>query len=143
MESNGCVEGYRMAYPDFSFELDMQDCAVSINAMPERIAQMLDKLISNAQDYTLPDKPIIVGLACADKQIQLTVSNTGEPLPESMQGRLFDSMVSLREGSQDGTHLGLGLYIVRLIAEFHGGHVSAQNRDDQTGVIFTISLPYK
>lgn len=137
----GCVEGYRMAYPDFNFALDMQDCAVSINAMPERLAQMLDKLISNAQDFTLPGAPIIIGLACSDKEIQLSVSNTGEPLPESMQGRLFDSMVSLREGSQDGTHLGLGLYIVRLIAEFHSGRVSAQNRVDQTGVIFTVSLP--
>ncbi len=58
-----------------------------------------------------------------------------------MQGRLFDSMVSLREGQDDGPHLGLGLYIVRLIAEYHGGEVRAQNREDAQGAVFTVRIP--
>jgi two-component system sensor histidine kinase ChvG len=37
--------------------------------------------------------------------------------------------------------LGLGLYIVRLIVEYHSGQVSAKNREDTEGVEFTISLP--
>src|SRR6185312_14093572 len=48
------------------------------------------------------------------------------PLPAAMQGRLFDSLVSLRDKAVPGEapHLGLGLYVVRLVAERHGGSVS-------------------
>jgi two-component system sensor histidine kinase ChvG len=56
-------------------------------------------------------------------------------------------MVSVR-GDQRGDqrrnepHLGLGLYIVRLIAEAHRGRAAAQNRDDGRGVVVTVTLPY-
>jgi len=70
------------------------------------------------------------------------VANEGPPLPAKMQGRLFDSMVSVRQNRGDGEpHLGLGLYIVRLIAEFHGGRASAANRDDVQGVTVSVVLP--
>jgi len=46
-----------------------------------------------------------------------------------------------REGRDDKPHFGLGLYIVRLIAEFHGGTAVAANREDGSGVVFTITLP--
>jgi signal transduction histidine kinase len=59
-----------------------------------------------------------------------------------MQNQLFDSLVSIREeSSQKGTHMGLGLHIVALVARFHGGQASAQNRPDKLGVSFTVSLP--
>jgi signal transduction histidine kinase len=59
-----------------------------------------------------------------------------------MQGRLFDSLVSLRDKATpgDAPHLGLGLYVVRLVAERHGGSVSARNLDDGGGVAFTLTL---
>jgi signal transduction histidine kinase len=51
-------------------------------------------------------------------------------------------MVSVRRGTGgDVPHLGLGLYIVRLIAEFHHGKVRADNRDDGGGVVVTVMLP--
>jgi signal transduction histidine kinase len=58
-----------------------------------------------------------------------------------MQNALFDSMVSIRQKKGSEPHLGLGLYIVRLIAEFHNGQVSARNRNDVEGVEFTIKIP--
>jgi two-component system, OmpR family, sensor histidine kinase ChvG len=36
----------------------------------------------------------------------------------------------------------VGLYIVRMIAQFHGGIARAQNRDDGSGVVFTVELPF-
>jgi two-component system sensor histidine kinase ChvG len=50
--------------------------------------------------------------------------------------------VSVRDRRGDsGPHLGLGLYIVRLIAEFHGGRAIAANRDDGQGVTVSVTLP--
>jgi len=43
--------------------------------------------------------------------------------------------------SDESGHLGLGLYIVRLVAKFHGGNVSVKNRVNQSGVMFDIRLP--
>ena len=60
-----------------------------------------------------------------------------------MQDRLFDSLVSLRPAAQrapDAPHLGLGLYIVRLIAAAHRGTASARNLDDERGVEFRLLL---
>jgi signal transduction histidine kinase len=71
----------------------------------------------------------------------LTVSNSGPLLPADMAGRLFESMVSGRAGSGGEPHLGLGLYIVRLIAEFHGGQARAANREDGSGVVFRVDCP--
>jgi two-component system sensor histidine kinase ChvG len=63
-------------------------------------------------------------------------------LPADMHDRLFESMISVRkEQAQAEPHLGLGLYIVRLIAGFHGAHASARNLDDGSGVEMRIEFP--
>ena len=51
-------------------------------------------------------------------------------------------MVSVRDGSgSGGPHLGLGLYIVRVIAQFHRGTARADNRADGSGVVITVTMP--
>jgi len=64
-------------------------------------------------------------------------------LPESMQGELFNSMVSVRnkKGKEAEPHLGLGLYIARMIAEYHGGRIRAENLAGKDGVCFTLIFP--
>ena len=77
-----------------------------------------------------------------ETRVRLTVENEGPPLPQGLRERLFDSMVSVRPGTGgDVPHLGLGLYIVRLIAEFHGGTARAEDREDGKGVAVTIVIP--
>jgi len=142
----GCVDGYRIAYPDQSIVLDATGGETLVSGAPELIAQMLDKLVANAVEFAAPGSPIAVRLARRDAasgaQVELSVENEGPALPAAMQGRLFDSMVSVREKQAgDEPHLGLGLYIVRLIAEFHGGTVRADNRSDASGVVVTVTLP--
>ncbi len=61
--------------------------------------------------------------------------------PEKMRDRLFDPMVSVGKRKASQSRLGLGLYVVRLIAEFHGGAVSAKKRADTPGVAVTMRLP--
>jgi signal transduction histidine kinase len=72
---------------------------------------------------------------------RLRVENQGPPLPDAIRDSLFDSMVSLRsERSGGAPHLGLGLYIARLIAEFHGGALRAENLPGGNGVAFEAGL---
>jgi signal transduction histidine kinase len=138
----GCVDGYRAAYPQQTLELSLPSGPVPFDGAPELIAQMLDKLVANAVEFAAPGTPITVALERDGLGIRLSVANQGPPLPLRMHGRLFDSMVSVRtEQSRDEPHLGLGLYIVRLIAEFHGGRASALNRADAAGVIVSVVLP--
>lgn len=137
-----CLEGYRMADPGHGYELNTTlPERAHLHGSPDLIAQMLDKLIDNARDFAEPGTAILIGLNTQGERLILSVANQGAPLPEEMQGNLFDSMVSIRGRRSDEPHLGLGLYIVRLIADFHKGHVEARNREDVPGAEFRIKLP--
>ncbi len=137
-----CVDGYRVAYPARTIVLQTPGGALDVNGAPDLAAQMLDKLVANAVEFALEGTSIVVRVDASDGEARLWVENEGPPLPEGMQSRLFDSMVSVRrEAAGDVPHLGLGLYIARLIAEFHGGRAHAQNRSDGRGVIVTIVVP--
>ena len=69
------------------------------------------------------------------------MENQGPHIPESMQGSLFSAMVSARQGAAGQAHFGLGLYIVRMIALYHGGEVSAHNLVNPPSVMFRVRLP--
>ncbi len=132
------VAAYRDAYSTRRFELALEADTARMRGSPELIIQMLDKLVDNAADFSAADDTISVSLRMRDGALRLSVSNPGPPLPERMRSQLFDSMVSVREGGDD-KHLGLGLYIAKLIAEGHSGRIEAANTED--GVTFAVTLP--
>jgi two-component system sensor histidine kinase ChvG len=132
------VAAYGDAYPDRNFSFESQAVDLKIEAAPELIIQMLDKLAENAVDFSSPGDPIRVHLASDSGDAVITVTNPGPPLPDTMRSQLFDSLVSVREKNRD-KHLGLGLFIARLIAEGHQGSISADNIDG--GVAFEVRLP--
>jgi two-component system, OmpR family, sensor histidine kinase ChvG len=143
---SGCVEGYRAAYPHMAFETRIMETPAMLDGSPDLLAQALDKLASNAVSFGRLHTPIIVSVRNDEGAIAIEVENTGPLLPDAADDpqrvRLFDSMISLREGSADGEpHLGLGLYVVRLVAEFHHGGASARNRADGSGVVVGMRLP--
>jgi dedicated sortase system histidine kinase len=138
----GSVEGYRSAYPGIAFKTELSEAALCVSGSPELLAQALDKLVANAVSFAAPDSPIRVSLRQENAYAVIEVENTGPPLPDVHTARLFDSMVSLRDAPSQGTepHLGLGLFIVRLVAEFHGGTAAGRNRADGTGVVMSLRL---
>ena len=137
----GCVEGYQLANPQQSyvFKNNLTEPA-TVKGNPELIAQLLDKLVSNANDYSNKNADIFIQIQKNDNNVILKVMNQGEALPKEMLNHLFDSMVSLRKQKTEEPHLGLGLHIVRLITEFHHGSVKAYNTDNQQ-VCFEVTLP--
>lgn len=138
----GCVEGYKLAYPESKFDLEISQNPVLVIGVPEYIAQLLDKLIANAVDFSYPDQPVTVICRTLRDHAIIKVTNVGPYLPEEMKDRLFESMISVRpQEKQDQPHLGMGLHIARLITEFHGGQIRAENRQDGEGVAITVVVP--
>jgi two-component system, OmpR family, sensor histidine kinase ChvG len=142
----GSVEGYRLAYPNVTFTVSCEPNELKVSGVPDAIVQLLDKLVSNAIDFHTPATPIEVTLQRHGGLAKLAVSNEGPLLSQEIGATLFSSMVSLRpdeHADKPGAvgHLGLGLYIVRLIAEFHGGNPVAENRRDGLGVTVAVYLP--
>lgn len=136
-----CVSGYELAYPNRRFVLQMPPGAVLVWGQADLAAQMLDKLVANAVDFSVPGEPIRIVLDLGVERALLRVANKGPLLPEQARDRLFDSMISVRPAKAgEEPHLGLGLYIARLIAEFHGGWIRAENLPGGAGVVVTAAL---
>lgn len=141
---NSCVKGYQIANRRKKFNLQVInkfDKPFIVNGVPDLIAQLLDKLVSNAMDFAKEGTPIILRLIRSEAHASIQVVNEGPTLPDKMKNNLFDSMVSMREKRGKQPHLGLGLYIVRLIVEYHQGTVKADNTRNNKGVVFTVTLP--
>jgi dedicated sortase system histidine kinase len=132
------VAAYDDAWPERKFVYTDLSAGHSVPGSPELLIQMLDKLADNAVDFSAAGDVITVTADHDGNNVIVRISNPGPPLPDGMHTQLFNSMVSVREGDA-GKHLGLGLYIARLIAEGHNGTISAENIAG--GVTFTVRLP--
>jgi two-component system sensor histidine kinase ChvG len=135
-----CAEGYRAVHPGRNLLARVPEGKLPMECAPDLLAQALDKLVDNAISMSGEDDEVSIILRSGDDCHELAVRNTGSRLPDELQERLFDSLVSLREKRGAGPHLGLGLYIVRLVAAAHNGAVSARNLPEGEGVEFLISL---
>lgn len=137
-----CVNGYRAVHPAQVFEAELPPYPVWVRGAPDLAAQMLDKLVDNAVDFTVAGAPIRVVLQFQTTTCTLAVINRGPLLPDALQGRMFEAMVSVRKADGRGAdpHLGLGLYVARMIAAFHGGSLSATNLPGGDGVCISATL---
>lgn len=132
------LAAYADAWPERRFSYLNRSTDANVFGSPELVIQMLDKLADNAVDFSTAGDEIQVALDSNPEYAEISIFNPGPSLPDNMRTQLFHSMVSVRGG--DGKrHLGLGLYVARLIAEGHNGSISADNTDG--GVTFTVSLP--
>ena len=142
----GCIAGYQQVYEQVTFNLNTNLDTLAFNGSPEHIVQLLDKVISNAVEFS-QDNLVTVELIQHNENAQILIHNNGALLPDKLSESLFDSMVSLRShysgDKQDVPHLGLGLYIARLICQFHQGEITAQNHHSPDGVTIKITLPIK
>jgi signal transduction histidine kinase/ActR/RegA family two-component response regulator len=103
-----------------------------------RLSQMLANLLDNAAKYTPPGGQISVSARTADDRIELTVRDTGIGIPADKLGAVFELFAQL-DSAAGG--LGLGLALVRDLAERHGGSVEATSEGPGMGSQFTIRLP--
>ena len=133
------VNNINSLHKSLSFVYRGLDSPAFVRVDDFRIEQLMDKLVDNAMDFHFPGTPIKVQLDLMGDRVQIAVANRGAPFAKS-GGALFDPMVTARE-KPGSLHFGLGLYVVRAIAEFHGGSAKAFNLADGSGVVVTVRLP--
>jgi signal transduction histidine kinase len=121
------TRAYADTFRTHEFAARVPDGEWPMSGAPDLIVQLLDKLVENAIDFSAAGATIELALAREDDSVVLSVLNPGAPIPPEVRARLFDSMFQFRRDAVGKPHFGLGLHIVRLIAEFHGGRAFVDN----------------
>jgi two-component system sensor histidine kinase ChvG len=137
---SSAVAAYRGAFPARAFAAQLPEGSLILSGAPDLIMQLLDKLIDNAVDFSPAGATITVRLRAESQAAVLEVENPGPPLRPDVERRLFESLWQSRPDGDSRPHFGLGLYIVRLIAEFHGGEAAAMSLPNGAGVRFSVRL---
>lgn len=120
------------------FELDAID--ICIQADPLGLRRIIENLATNAVKYGAADAPVRISLVKNEDRVELHVENKGNPISEEDQRTIFKPFhraASAVKSSQKGW--GLGLSLVRGIAQAHGGDVVVSSSEDRT--CFTVTLP--
>lgn len=106
---------------------------------PDRLAQVCSNLIGNALEHSEPNSPIDVRVSCNEALAELTVSNLGTVIPDSVLATLFQAFRRGHSVKSSSSGVGLGLYIVDQIVRAHGGSVIADS--SEAGTHFRVRLP--
>jgi dedicated sortase system histidine kinase len=136
-----CSSAYQDVYPERRIVYRGLSGAGAVLGSKDLLAQLLDKLVDNAVGFSPQFSDIVIELRESNEQLCIAVSNKGPLLPAAMREQLFESLVSFREARDGEPHLGLGLYVVALIAQFHDAAVEAENLAAGDGVVFRVRFP--
>lgn len=114
----------------------------TITCDAQRLQQMIWNLLTNGVKFTPPGGQVEIRLEQSGDTIQIAVSDTGQGIAPEFLPFVFDRFRQ-EDSSSTRLHngLGLGLAIVRHLAELHGGSVSAASDGIEKGAAFTITLP--
>jgi two-component system, OmpR family, sensor kinase len=105
----------------------------------QRITQAVMNLARNAAEHTSEGDRISIGSSLRYRHAQIWVTDTGPGVPHSDRERIFERFARAGDAKRS-EGAGLGLAIVRAIAEAHGGKVSVRSSRDR-GAIFTLDIP--
>lgn len=119
------------------------DAAVAAPVLADatRLRQAIANLVDNAVKYTPAGGSATVRVAVEDNEVVLTVSDTGPGVPVAEQARVWERLYR-GDASRTERGLGLGLSLVRVIVEAHGGRAAVSN-GAQGGAVFTVRLPLR
>jgi len=106
-----------------------------------RLEQAITNLVGNAIKYGPPEGEVRITVTAREDRVRLTVEDDGAPIPEDQRGSLFERGTR-GTGVRTMPGMGLGLYIVRVIAEAQGGTASVEC-PESGGNCFVLELPLK
>jgi two-component system, OmpR family, sensor histidine kinase KdpD len=103
--------------------------------------QVLFNLLDNAAALAPPGSLIRIAAWCDDSHVAIEVSDEGPGIPSNHLERVFEKFVRVEARDRKRAGTGLGLTICRGFVAAMGGTISAQNRQDRSGAVFTVTLP--
>jgi len=134
------IGSYRQTHSGIDFRLQLPDKEpLYVSADPTLLKEAVSNLLANAASFADEESIIQVVLERDGVHAVIKVRNKG-PIIQYDTEMLFGPFASTRSG-QSSEHQGLGLYLVRLVAEHHGGKAIISNLDDGSGVEASIFLP--
>ena len=125
-----------------TLELALPPEPVYLDADPVRLSQVFCNLLNNAAKYTERGGKIVLSAARREREVEVSVRDTGIGIPPHMLPRVFDMFTQV-DGSMEKSHggLGIGLTIVKRLVELHGGSVQARSEGAGRGSEFAVRLP--
>jgi len=134
------VEELALAYPGRALNHVRVGDSGLCDADPDRLVQLVGNLVSNAMTYGTEDRPVVVTSSVDDTAVSVAVHNHGTPIPKEVQGHIFQPMTRGTGGANPARSVGLGLFIVRQIAQAHGG-TSEVRSTAEAGTTFRVVFP--
>jgi PAS domain S-box-containing protein len=121
------VERMALEVPDRPFDVRVDGEVPDADADPDRLAQVMENLLTNAVKYGTAGTPIVVAVEREDGEIAVAVTNDGQELAPDVLAGLFQRFQRTSSAKRQGIKgTGLGLYITRSLVEAHGGHIVAE-----------------
>ena len=124
------------------FNVPVEGVAASIHGDERLLRRALRNLLENARRYGGADIGVEVESAPADRIVSVRVCDRGPGVPEAMRERIFEPFFRMPGHAEQAGGVGLGLSLVKQIAERHGGRVRCEAREGG-GSCFVIELPEK
>ncbi len=122
-----------------NIRFNLHHCSLPVCTDPVLLERLLRNLISNAIKYTDSGR-VVVGCRRRGKQVEIQVMDTGRGIRPDEQGRIFDIYQRAAGAQQDGGSAGIGLSVVKHIADLLGLPVSMVSLPDK-GSTFTVTVP--
>ena len=127
--------------------VEAKEADVRISADASRLGQALLNLAHNAVKYSHPGGEVRIGWEASGERVRFVVADDGVGIPEAHQSRIFERFYKVdrsrareRETDELGGSAGLGLAIVRHVAEAHGGS-AGMDSEEGVGSTFWVEIP--
>ena len=138
--TEAAAERLRRVHPDRPVHVSVDDDASDALGDWDRVAQILDNLVGNADRFAPPSTPIDVTVKRGARDVVVTrVADHGPGVPANLQPRVFERFVG--DGQEGAGSTGLGLAIVKGLVEAHAGRVWLDDSAPDEGAAFAFSLP--
>lgn len=124
-----------------SLEQDIAADVKRVSADPDKLLQILSNLVQNACQYAPENGRVRISAERVDRQIRISIENSGDPIPEQDLSRLFERFYRPdKSRSRDSGGAGIGLAIVKQLVEAHRGEVGLENSAHGVRVWFTLPV---